>query len=230
MRRVRQTVLLIAGLWLVFALAGCQASAGGDSSAPAASLTASPEGGDYWGLVEQAQRAYAEGRFAEAMSLARQAVTLNPEDNTAWELYTQATIASAGDTYLRELPDHRYRLPVEVFIRDRVNHTRDWFIIDVREPDEFAQGHIEGAVNIPLHELLQHLDEIPTSKSAPILLYCHSQKRATHALVILRELGYLKVFNLEGGFAAYEEWISSNALPTPGPTPTPGPEEPDFGC
>lgn len=224
MKHLRVSLLLL--VIAVFLLGACQ-------SAPSQSdpvTTAVASSGDYWALVADAQQAYAGADYAAAMQAARQAVELNPGDNTAWELYTQATIAQAGDSYLQEIPDHRYRLPVDVFVRDQVNHTRDWFIVDVREADEFSAGHIDGAVNIPYREILQHLDELPSSKSAPILLYCHSQKRATHDLVILRQLGFIKVYNLEGGYAAYEDWMKNEILPTPGPTPTPGPEEPDFGC
>jgi rhodanese-related sulfurtransferase len=208
-------------------LAGCQAGAG---RVQATTTAVAMVGNDYWGLVKQAQEAYTHANYEASMKFARQAVGLNPDEQTAWELYSQAVVAQAGDTYLSELPDHRYQLPVPVFLRDRINHTRDWLVIDVREPDEYAAGHIEGAVNIPLREILKNLDALPNGKTAPILLYCHSQKRATHALVILHELGYLKVFNLEGGYAAYEDWMNNNPLPTPGPTPTPGPDEPDFGC
>ena len=224
--------VLFVGLLLgAFLITGCQSPA--SQAGPVASLTANPTPtaeNDYWVLVQQAQTAYANADYEEAIDLARQAISLNPEDETAWGIYTQATIAQTGDTYLSDLPDTRYQLPISVFVRDRVNHTRDWLLVDVREPDEYADGHIEGAINIPLRELLKNLDELPNSKTAPILLYCHSQKRATHALVLLHELGYLKVYNLEGGYAAYEDWMSNNPLPTPGPTPTPGPDEPDFGC
>lgn len=86
---------------------------------------------------------------------------------------------------------------------------------------------------MPLRELMQHLDDLPTT-GTPILLYCHSQKRATHAVVILRQLGYNQVYNLEGGISAYEDYIANNPLPTPGPTPTlePGkdPDDSDGGC
>ncbi len=203
------------------------------SQAVSVSPTASPMPeavADYWSLVGQAQEAMAAADYSAALDLSRQAISLSPEEATAWELYRQASIAAAGDEYLVTLPDHRYRLPVDVFVRDRVNHSQDWFVVDVRQPEEFAAGHIEGAVNIPLRELLKHLDELPGSKSAPILLYCHTQKRSTHAVVILHELGYLKAYHLEGGYAAYEEWMNSHPMPTPGPTPTPEPEEPDLGC
>jgi rhodanese-related sulfurtransferase len=212
-------------------LSGCQGEA---SQLPAAAgMTATPapaSGGSYWELVKQAQNAYADADYGTALDVARQAISLNPQDNTAWEIFTQATVAQAGDSYLEQLPEQRYQLPISVFVRDRVNQSRSWFIVDVREADEFADGHLDGAINIPLREITKSLSKFPDSKSAPILLYCHSQKRATHALVILHELGYLKVFNLEGGYAAYQDWMNHNPLPTPGPTPTPGPDEPDFGC
>jgi rhodanese-related sulfurtransferase len=224
--------VLLVGIWMgAILIAGCQGNA--DPSVPIPGPTAtstSTKTSNYWELIKQAQSAYAKSDYEAAIDLARQAAGLNPGDETAWGLYTQAVIAQAGETYLSELPDTRYQLPIAVFVRDRVNRTRDWLVIDVREPDEYADGHIEGAINIPLRELLKNLDELPDSKTAPILLYCHTQKRATHALVLLHELGYMKVYNLEGGYAAYEDWMSNNPLPTPGPTPTPGPDEPDFGC
>ena len=219
--------LLVIGLLI----GGCQGNTSALSAAPGITATPTPaEAGNYWELVKEAQNAYASANFNSAMDLARQAIDSNPQDNTAWEIYNQAAIAQAGDSYLSELPDQRFQLPISVFVRDRVNQSRSWFIVDVREADEYAAGHIDGAINIPLHEIVKNLGKFPNSKSAPILLYCHSQKRATHALVILHELGYLKVFNLEGGFAAYEDWMNNNPLPTPGPTPTPEPGEPDFGC
>ncbi len=197
---------------------------------PAPTVVNSSASADYWSLVQQAQNAYAAADYAGTLKLAQQAIAANPTDPTALELYRQTGIAQAGDDYLTNLPAHRYRLPVDVFVRDEVNHSKDWFIIDVREPDEFAKGHIDGAINIPLHDILKYLDELPNSKTAPILFYCHTQKRSTHAVVIMHELGYSKAYHLEGGYVAYEDWMSKNVVPTPGPTPTSGPDEPDFGC
>ncbi len=213
---------------IVLSLAACGGAA--VALTPTPTVANSSANADYWSLVQQAQNAYVAANYADALKLAQQAIAVNPTDPTALELYRQTAVAQAGDDYLTNLPPHRYRLPVDVFVRDEVNHSKDWFIVDVREPDEFAKGHIDGAINIPLHELMKHLDELPNSKTAPILFYCHTQKRSTHAVVIMHELGYSKAFHLEGGYAAYEDWMSNNVVPTPGPTPTPGPEEPDFGC
>ena len=222
-------VLVILLMVVAVTISGCGGHVGGTANiAPTPSPTLSAD--NYWPLVTKAQTLFASADFAAAMKTAQQAIAIHPDDNTAWHLYRQAVIAQAGDDYLQHLPESRYRLPVKVFVRDRVNHARAWVVIDVRDKSEFAAGHIDGAINIPFREILHHLDELPNSKTAPILLYCHTQKRATHALVVLHELGYLKVYNLEGGYAAYEDWMKHNAIPTPGPTPTPGPEEPDFGC
>lgn len=213
---------------VVLLLAACSGTA--TTPTPTPTVANSSANADYWSLVQQAQNAYANADYSGALQLTQQAIAANPTDPTALELYRQTGIAQAGDNYLTNLPDHRYRLPVDVFIRDEVNHSKDWFIIDVREPDEYAKGHIDGAINIPLRELMKHLDKLPNNKTAPILFYCHTQKRSTHAVVIAHQLGYSKAYHLEGGYAAYEDWMSNNVVPTPGPTPTPGPEEPDFGC
>jgi len=204
---------------------------GNRAAAPAASATQSqnaslPAGKtSYFDLVDAAEPAYADGDFAEALDMAQQAASVDPDRPSAWNLIAQAAVARAGKSYLSDLPASRYRVDPLHFLANQVNGT-DYFIIDVREPDEFAAGHIEGAVNMPLHELLSHMNEFPESKTAPILIYCHTQKRATHALVILREIGYTNVWNLEGGWAAYEEWIQHNPMPTPGPTPIPTEEPP----
>lgn len=184
-----------------------------------------PDTAAYWATVREAERAFKAGDFERAMDLAGKAAGINPGDNTAWTLYEQAAIASAADGYLRTLPEDRYRIKPVNFLADRVNGKK-YFVIDVREPDEFEAGHIEGAINIPLRELTRQLDRLPDSKTMPILVYCRSQKRATHALVVLRELGYSHVYNLRGGYVAYEEWGEHNPTPTPGPTSTPEPEGP----
>lgn len=209
----------IAGVLFV---AGCSA---GQQVPTAIATTATPDTETYLELIDSAQAAYEKSDFEEAMKLTQQAAVLIPDRPTAWNLLEEVSIARAGDTYLNKLPPDRYRIDPLHFLANQVNGTR-YIIIDVREPDEYAAGHIDSAINIPLHELLDNMAELPESKTMPILLYCHTQKRATHALVVLRELGYTNVFNLEGGWEAYEEWVKNNPMPTPGPTPTPADEPP----
>ncbi len=190
-------------------------------------VTQSPESPlpSYLDLVNAAEAAYHKGDFEQAMELSRQAIRLAPRRDSALSVFQEAAVALAGNTYLENLPPSRYRVDALHFLANQVNGTQ-YFIIDVREPEEYAAGHIEGALNIPLRELLHHMSELPESKTTPILVYCHSQKRATHALVILRELGYTNVWNLEGGWAAFEEWVQNHPTPTPGPTAPPTEEPP----
>ncbi|RME48772.1 MAG: rhodanese-like domain-containing protein [Chloroflexi bacterium] len=220
---------LLAGIVTLLVLGALFATQGAPSTQPAAGAQADsapdPDTATYWATVHQAQAALEAGEFEKAIDLARQAAATNPDDNTAWTVLRAAAVASAADQYLRNLPESRYRIKPVNYLADLVNG-KQYFVIDVREPDEFAAGHIEGAVNIPLRTLTRQLNRLPDSKTMPILVYCHSQKRATHALVILRELGYTQVYNLEGGIVAYQEWVATHAMPTPGPTATPEPEAP----
>ncbi len=78
-----------------------------------------------------------------------------------------------------------------------------YFLVDVREPDEFAEGNIPGAKNIPLTVLLSGiaLDELPKDKE--IVLNCRSGRRSSYAQEFLKQKGF-KAINLEGGFEAYQ--------------------------
>ena len=72
------------------------------------------------------------------------------------------------------------------------------FIIDVREQDEWEAGHVLGAKHIPLSELRDRLDEIPTD--GPLYLFCRSGQRSYNAALALQNRGYKEVYNLSGGF------------------------------
>ena len=76
------------------------------------------------------------------------------------------------------------------------------FLIDVREPAELENGYIEGAVNIPIRDLLQNLDKLP-GLDEPIVIYCGSGHRGAFGLMALKMLGYTNVRNLGGGFGAW---------------------------
>jgi len=72
------------------------------------------------------------------------------------------------------------------------------FIVDVREKNEFAKGHLLNAVNIPLSELRQRLDEIPMDR--PVYVHCRSGQRSYNAVMALQNRGYQDVFNMSGSF------------------------------
>lgn len=75
-------------------------------------------------------------------------------------------------------------------------------LIDVRTPEEFASGHIEGAVNIPVDALAGRLSEVPTGQ--PVVVYCRSGSRSATASKILADAGYSSIYDLGG----LQGWIS----------------------
>lgn len=72
------------------------------------------------------------------------------------------------------------------------------YIIDVREPHEYALARINGAVNIPLSQIRDRLSEIP--KDVPIYLHCRSAQRSYNACLALIANGFDNVYNVSGGF------------------------------
>ena len=81
-------------------------------------------------------------------------------------------------------------------------------LIDVREADEYANGHIPGAIHIPRGLLEFKLDNDPSlsARDLKIVLYCKTSGRAALAAKSLKDMGYLHVQSISGGFDA---WLSN---------------------
>ncbi|MDR2710544.1 MAG: rhodanese-like domain-containing protein [Burkholderiales bacterium] len=86
-----------------------------------------------------------------------------------------------------------------VFGTMNVSAAETVYLIDVRTPQEFAQGHLAGAINIEHQEIADKIGSVTTDKNAHIELYCRSGNRSGVALRRLREAGYQNAINL-GGF------------------------------
>jgi sulfur-carrier protein adenylyltransferase/sulfurtransferase len=78
-------------------------------------------------------------------------------------------------------------------------------LVDVREPFEFEIARIKGAKLIPLGEIAERAHELQREQS--IVVHCHSGKRSAQAVRLLRQRGFAKVYNLEGGIDAWSDWI-----------------------
>lgn len=72
------------------------------------------------------------------------------------------------------------------------------FIIDVREVGEYERGHIKGAINIPLSELRERINEIPKDK--PVYLHCRTGQRSYNATLALQNMGFHNIINITGSF------------------------------
>lgn len=76
-------------------------------------------------------------------------------------------------------------------------------VLDVREPGEFAAGHLPNARNIPIGELDKRVGDLPAGK--PVLVCCASGARSGRAISLLRKAGHEQVFNLAGGVQAWRQ-------------------------
>ena len=79
----------------------------------------------------------------------------------------------------------------------------DYLIVDVRRPDEFAEGHIAGAINVPNEEISDEMPELLPDKNQLILIYCRSGNRSKEASQKLADIGYTKVYEF-GGINTWE--------------------------
>ena len=79
----------------------------------------------------------------------------------------------------------------------------DYLIVDVRRPDEFAEGHIAGAVNVPNETIEDEAPEALPDKEQTLLIYCRSGNRSKEASQKLADMGYTKVYEF-GGINTWE--------------------------
>ncbi len=94
---------------------------------------------------------------------------------------------------------------VNTFQATLLINQKDAIVLDLREPTEFAQGHILNARNVPLTELKVRLKELDKFKQRPVILACAAGQRAPNGAAILRANGFTSVFNLTGGTAAWQQ-------------------------
>jgi len=110
-------------------------------------------------------------------------------------------VVSATYYYLQPLNPSYGDISIEQ-ARRLIESNPDLVIVDVRTPEEFATGYLEGAVNLCVEcdaqLLLDNLDP-----NDDILLYCRTGRRSANALGVLRENGYEKVYNMLGGITAW---------------------------
>jgi len=114
----------------------------------------------------------------------------SPLYGTAKDIVNHAALVGLNILYgkFKQIPVTKVRELVE----------NNAFIIDVREKPEYARGHIKNAINIPLSEFRDRLDEIP--KDRPVYLHCRSSQRSYNAIMALQGLGYDNVINISGSF------------------------------
>ncbi len=82
-------------------------------------------------------------------------------------------------------------------------------VLDVRSPEEFGEGHVPGAVNVPYDQIEANLDSLLAFRDRDVVVYCRTGRRAGIAEARLREAGFERLWDLEGHMTA---WVA-NELP-----------------
>lgn len=86
----------------------------------------------------------------------------------------------------------------------KIVETPGIFIVDVRPERMFREGHLLGARSIPYRQLFARLAELPEDKMAPVFVYCREGRSSTMAAFLLKQEGWVRVYNLRGGIQAWE--------------------------
>ena len=90
----------------------------------------------------------------------------------------------------------------------------DRVVLDVRNRSEWNEGHIPGALNIPLAELVARVHELRAHAGRPIAVHCQGGSRSAVAASVLQANGFADVSNVEGG---YSSWARAGNRPATGP-------------
>ncbi len=78
-------------------------------------------------------------------------------------------------------------------------------VVDVCGPEEYAEGHVTGAKNVPLAQLQERLPTVVKNKSVPIIMVCSRGARARRAAIMAKQIGYDNAQVLAGGLGAWRE-------------------------
>ncbi len=82
--------------------------------------------------------------------------------------------------------------------RERLQNEPGIVVLDVRTPEEYADGHLPGSVLLPLTVVPLRATEVLPDRDATIFVYCHSGARSAQAATLLARMGYTRVWNLGG--------------------------------
>ena len=85
-----------------------------------------------------------------------------------------------------------------------INQGEVTLILDVRDADEFAKGHLKNAIHIPVKELKENLNDIEKFKDELVLVYCRSGKKSAEAINILKENGFKNLVHMKDGISKWD--------------------------
>jgi glyoxylase-like metal-dependent hydrolase (beta-lactamase superfamily II)/rhodanese-related sulfurtransferase len=147
-----------------------------------------------------------ERRFNPILQLSPDDFLVNTAEVSARPLNMTAILATnRGEADYAWAMPHDRMAPTDV----RVDEAPGWIsarggvVVDVREPAEYAAGHVPGAVSIPQADLALRLDDVPRDRD--VLVVCEGGIRSVRAARFLKQVGFSKVNNLVGGTSAWRQ-------------------------
>ncbi len=117
-------------------------------------------------------------------------------------------------TYKQLMEEARQAIPEVTVdeVKNRVERGEKWALLDVREREEYREGHLDGALSLPRGFLEMRVEETVPDKSAPVIAYCAGGVRSLIAARTLKEMGYENVVSMSGGYTAWKnagyKWVA----------------------
>lgn len=117
-------------------------------------------------------------------------------------------------TYKELMDEARETIPELTIdeVKERTERGEDWAVLDVREREEYREGHLEGAIPLPRGFLEMRVEETLPDKTRPIIAYCAGGVRSLIAARTMQEMGYENVSSMSGGYTAWKnagyEWVA----------------------
>ena len=96
------------------------------------------------------------------------------------------------------------RLGQEALV-EKMSAADEVVLLDVRTPQEYSEGFILGAIDIPHDELAARIAELDGARGKEIVVYCRSGRRSDIALDLLQKAGFERVYHLEGDYLGWTE-------------------------
>ena len=125
------------------------------------------------------------------------AYAAQPQTTTATEQAAQLSLEETASQYFENYPSDKHVVSAEQLL-NRVEEGESFCLLDIRSAEDYAKGHIQGAVNIPYGvDVADALEIIPNDQ--PVLVYCYSGQTASQTVALLRLAGK-DAYNVSGGF------------------------------
>ncbi|PSB11282.1 rhodanese-like domain-containing protein [Pleurocapsa sp. CCALA 161] len=125
--------------------------------------------------------------------------TVAPKNYVA-QLASKNLAPKTVQEFLSDLPSDYYTVQ-KIDALKTLTKEKQALLVDIRQPKEYAHGHIKGAINLPLRDITQNLDQIP--KDRPVVLYCATGYRTAMGVMALQMLEY---DNVRGFPPSIEGW------------------------